>query len=56
MLAVVHDEIQGEARDEDAPTVIETLKRTAAEAGEALGFDVPIAADATEGSNWSETH
>ena len=56
MLAVVHDEIQGEARPDDVETAIETLRGTAREAGETLGFRVPIDADAKEGSSWAHTH
>ena len=56
MLAVVHDEIQGEAEPEDVGTAIEALTRSAREAGESLGFRVPIEAKATEGSSWADTH
>ena len=34
----------------------EQVMRTATEAGEALGFRVPIAADAKKGRSWSGTH
>ncbi len=56
MLAVVHDEIQGEALGPDVPEVMESLTGAAMEVGEELGFRVPIAAEATEGSSWAETH
>lgn len=56
MLAVVHDEIQGECRVDDIETAKTVVVETASEVGEQLGFRVPIAADAKEGSNWSETH
>ena len=55
-LAVVHDEIQSECLPEDADGVIETLKRTATDVGNQLGFAVPIVADARQGRNWHETH
>ena len=57
MLAVVHDEIQGEARPEDVELVKEALSPGRLhEAGEALGFRVPIEAAAKEGRSWAETH
>ena len=56
MLAVVHDEIQGEALDIDAQMAINVLRKTATEAGEELGFDVPIGVDAKAGNSWAETH
>ena len=56
ILAVVHDEIQGECLEEDVLKARKTLKRSAARAGEQLGFRVAIEADATSGLSWAETH
>ena len=56
MLAVVHDEIQGECLDADVEQVKHILRQAATDAGEGLGFRVPIDADAKEGRSWSETH
>jgi DNA polymerase I-like protein with 3'-5' exonuclease and polymerase domains len=56
MLAVVHDEIQGEARPEDTEQAKRVLEQQATAAGEELGFRVPIAAKAKEGRSWAETH
>jgi DNA polymerase I-like protein with 3'-5' exonuclease and polymerase domains len=56
MLAVVHDEIQGECLDSDVEHVKHILRHAATDAGKALGFRVPIDADAKAGRSWSETH
>lgn len=56
MLAVVHDEIQGECLPGDTEKVVETLTRTATAAGEKLGFRIQIEADAKEGHSWRDTH
>ena len=56
LIAVVHDEIQGECRPVDVDRVKQTLEQTAADVGEQLGFRVPIAAEAKHGDSWRETH
>jgi DNA polymerase I-like protein with 3'-5' exonuclease and polymerase domains len=56
VIAVVHDEIQGECEPGDVDEVKRTLEQTASEMGEQLGFLVPIAAEAKAGASWEETH
>jgi DNA polymerase I-like protein with 3'-5' exonuclease and polymerase domains len=56
LLAVIHDELQGECLPMDVMAVTQTLTQTATDVGEQLAFKVAIAAEATHGMNWSETH
>jgi len=55
-VAIVHDEIQIEVPEQYAEQVAEIMVASAAEAGEILGFRVPVDAEAKIGLNWYETH
>lgn len=55
-VAIVHDEIQIEVPVEYAEQVAEIMVASAKEAGEQLGFRVPVDAEAKIGKNWYETH
>jgi len=55
-LAFIHDELQYECTPEAADDVRFALELSAVQAGEYYRLRVPIAADAKQGSNWSEVH
>jgi DNA polymerase I-like protein with 3'-5' exonuclease and polymerase domains len=56
VLAVVHDELQGEALPAEAEHIKQTLQQLSLAAGERLGIKVPITSEAKDGSSWAETH
>lgn len=55
-VAIVHDEIQIEVPEQYAERVSEIMVASAAQAGEILGFRVPVDAESKIGLNWYETH
>lgn len=55
-VAIVHDEIQIEVPKQYAEQVAEIMVASAKEAGEILGFRVPVDAESKIGQNWYETH
>jgi len=55
-LAHVHDEIQFAALEQHAERIGELAVRSAALAGEALGFRVAVGAEYKVGTNWAECH
>lgn len=52
----IHDELQAEARPEDADAVGAALVEAIALAGQKLGVRCPLAGQYKVGSNWKETH
>ena len=55
-LGFIHDEIQFEVTPAHANDLMFNLELSAALAGEYYGMRVPIAAEASRGSTWAETH
>ena len=55
-LAFIHDELQFESDPKHAEDLSASLVLSAARAGEAYNMRIPIAAEATIGKDWSETH
>ena len=55
-LAHVHDEIQFAVLEQHAERVGELAVRSAALAGESLGFRIEIGAEYKVGDNWAECH
>ena len=55
-LAFVHDELQFECDPEHAKDLSTSLVYSAAAAGEYYKLRIPIAAEAKQGTNWSEVH
>ena len=55
-LGFIHDEIQFECAPEQAADLCTSLVFSAQSAGEYYKFRCPIAAEATQGNNWAETH
>jgi DNA polymerase I-like protein with 3'-5' exonuclease and polymerase domains len=55
-LAFVHDELQFECNPAHADTLMFNLELAAAQAGEYYNLRIPIAAEGSTGSNWSDTH
>ena len=55
-LAFIHDELQYECSREHAADLSAGLIYSAAEAGEHYNLRIPIAAESSTGSAWSETH
>jgi len=55
-LAFVHDELQFECDPKHANDLCSSLVLSAAEAGEVYDLRIPIAAEASIGKDWSETH
>ena len=55
-VAIVHDEIQIEVPEQYAEQVAEIMVASAQEAGQILGFRVPVDAESKIGKNWYETH
>ena len=55
-LAFVHDELQFECAPEHAKDLSTSLVYSAAAAGEYYKLRIPIAAEAKQGTNWSEVH
>jgi hypothetical protein len=55
-LAFVHDELQFEVSPAQANDLMQILEHTARLAGEFYNLRVPIAAEATQGSSWADTH
>jgi len=55
-LAFIHDELQFECHPDHAADLSASLVHSAAEAGEYYNLRIPIAAEAKQGKNWSETH
>ncbi|MCG7628379.1 DNA polymerase [Epibacterium sp. MM17-32] len=56
IVAHVHDEVQTLVRKGLEDVVGRTAQEAMREAGEALGFRCPLAADYKHGGNWAETH
>lgn len=56
LVGTIHDEGQHDAHPKDAVLVGETCVRAISEAGEALGFRVPLTGDFKVGDNWADTH
>ena len=55
-LAFVHDELQFECTPEHVDDLKSLLVLSAAEAGEYYKLRIPIAAEASSGLNWADTH
>lgn len=55
-LAFVHDELQFECNPAHADTLMFNLELSAAQAGEYYGLRIPIAAEASTGDSWADTH
>ena len=55
-LAFVHDELQFETTPNYADSLSALLERSAKHAGEYYNLKIPIAAEASVGNNWAETH
>jgi len=55
-LAFVHDELQFEVPPAQANDLMQILEHTARLAGEFYNLRIPIAAEATTGLSWAETH
>jgi DNA polymerase I-like protein with 3'-5' exonuclease and polymerase domains len=55
-LAFVHDELQFECNPAHADTLMFNLELAAAQAGEYYNLRIPIAAEASTGSTWADTH
>jgi DNA polymerase I-like protein with 3'-5' exonuclease and polymerase domains len=55
-LAFVHDELQFECDPDHAKDLCSSLVLSSTEAGEYYNMRVRIDAEATTGTNWSETH
>ena len=55
-LAFVHDELQFETTRNYADSLSTVLERSARHAGEYYKLRIPIAATATVGHSWAETH
>ena len=55
-LAFVHDELQFECTPEHVDDLKSILVLSAAEAGEYYNLRIPIAAEASDGLNWADTH
>ena len=55
-LAYVHDELQWQVRPEYTDQLKDILTRAAAQAGEDLGFRLPVDIGLDTGSSWAETH
>ena len=55
-LAFVHDELQYECYPNDVDTLSTSLVQSAAEAGQYYNMRIDIAAEATTGSTWADTH
>lgn len=52
----IHDEIQNDTAEKDTDEVGKACVRAMTDAGEELGFHVPITGTYSIGSNWSNTH
>jgi DNA polymerase I-like protein with 3'-5' exonuclease and polymerase domains len=55
-LAFVHDELQFECNPAHADNLMFNLELAAAQAGEYYNLRIPIAAEASTGSTWADTH
>ena len=55
-VAFVHDEIQIETEEKFGEQVAEIMIKSAAEAGNVLGFRCPVDAESKIGKNWFDTH
>jgi len=55
-LAFIHDELQFESQSEHVDDLKSLLVRSAAEAGEYYNLRIPIAAEASHGKSWGDTH
>ena len=55
-LAFIHDELQYECAPEHAKDLSASLVYSAAAAGEYYNLRIPIAAEATAGHSWADTH
>ena len=55
-LAFIHDELQFECHPDHAADLSASLVRCAEEAGEYYNMRLPIAAEATSGKTWADTH
>ena len=55
-LAFIHDELQFECHPEHADALSASLVSSAAKAGEYYKLNIPIAAEAKQGGDWSEVH
>ena len=55
-LAFIHDELQYECKSEHVDDLKSLLVLSAAEAGEYYNMRIPVAAEASNGLNWADTH
>lgn len=55
-LGFIHDELQFECNPAHADTLMFNLELAAAQAGEYYNLRIPIAAEASKGESWSQTH
>lgn len=56
LVAFVHDETQWDCADKDADKLAAVLVQAAEDAGNQLGFRLPVAAESAIGSSWADTH
>lgn len=56
LVGSVHDEGQHDVKKEDADEVGKTCIQAISQAGESLGFRVPLTGDYKVGANWAECH
>lgn len=55
-LAFVHDEVQSQCCEEDVDEVKDIMCSSAVTAGEYYNLHVPLAAEASHGTSWADTH
>ena len=55
-LAFIHDELQYECKSEHVDDLKSLLVLSAAQAGEYYNMRIPVAAEASNGLNWADTH
>ena len=55
-LAFIHDELQFESQSEHVDDLKSLLVLSAAQAGEYYSMRIPVAAEASNGLNWADTH
>jgi DNA polymerase I-like protein with 3'-5' exonuclease and polymerase domains len=56
LVAFVHDETQWDCADKDSEKLAELLVKAAEDAGNQLGFRLPVAAESAIGKTWADTH
>jgi DNA polymerase-1 len=56
LVGSIHDEGQHDVRNEDADEAGRTCVKAISDAGEYLGFHVPLTGQFKVGANWAECH